>query len=358
MLPEKEDFSIFSFEKANWNEIGLYIVQNLFLPYCFSNVDVVVDLWYGWLLKILEKHIPKKTKHRMILPPWVSNETSNAIKRRYTMRKWMIKKPSPNNYLQLATLESRVSELLKEDQKEFEQLVFENGTFSQIQKYFKSIQKSSQLPSEMYLNDQIAVTDKKARPFNEFFQSVFTNSDYQRTSDNSKPSKVDKPHFTREEVQTTLENLCIEKAKGPDGLGNLPLKSLTKYLAPSLTLVFNIIGNKHVYPSLWKLSILIPIFKDGYKQDISNYRLIALLDCLSKVLETLIFEKLYVAIGLNICKEQHGFTKCKSTMTQMILYLSEIFVHFESPTLTALYLDFEKAFNKVSHEKLIKKIAK
>ena len=88
-LPEKEDFSIFSFEKANWNEIRLNIVQNPFLPYCFSNVDVVVDLLYDWLHEILEKHIPKKTKHQMSLPPWVSNETSNAIKRRNTMRKWM-----------------------------------------------------------------------------------------------------------------------------------------------------------------------------------------------------------------------------------------------------------------------------
>ena len=170
------------------------------------------------------------------------------------MRKWMNKKLFPNNNLKLATLESRVSELLNEDQKEFEHLVFENGTFSQIQKYFKSIQKSSQLPSKMYLNDQIAVTDnKKAQLLNEFFQSVFTNSDYQRTSDNSKPSKVDKLHFTREEVQTTLENLCIGKAKSPDGLGNLPLKSLAKYLAPSLTLVFNIIGNKHVYSFLMEI---------------------------------------------------------------------------------------------------------
>ena len=48
-LPEKEDFSVFLFEKANWNEIRLYIVQNPFLPYCFINVDVVVDLWYDWL---------------------------------------------------------------------------------------------------------------------------------------------------------------------------------------------------------------------------------------------------------------------------------------------------------------------
>ena len=77
------------------------------------------------------------------------------------MRKWMNEKPSTNNYLKLATLESRVSELLNEDPKEFEHLVFENGTFSHIQKYFKSIQKSSQLASEMHLNDQIAVTDKK-----------------------------------------------------------------------------------------------------------------------------------------------------------------------------------------------------
>ena len=43
-------------------------------------------------------------------------------------------------------------------------------------------------------------------------------------------------------------------------------------------------------------------------------------------------------------------------MTQLILYLSEIFEHFESPTLTALYFDFEKAFDKDSHEKLIEKL--
>ena len=39
-------------------------------------------------------------------------------------------------------------------------------------------------------------------------------------------------------------------------------------------------------------------------------------------------------------------------MTQMILYLSERFDHFRISTLTALYLDFEKAFDKGSHEKL------
>ena len=126
----------------------------------------------------------------------------------------------------------------------------------------------------MYLNDQIAVTDKeKAQLFNEFFQSVFTNSDYYRTSDNSKPSKVDKLHFTREEVQTTLENLGIGKAKGPDGLGNLLLKSLAKYLAPSLTLVFNIIGNKHVYPSLWKLSIDLSIDHRERRRQTRHFKL-------------------------------------------------------------------------------------
>ena len=36
--------------------------------------------------------------------------------------------------------------------------------------------------------------------------------------------------------------------------------------------------------------------------------------------------------------------------------LFEVFDHFESPTLTALYLDFEKAFDKVSHEKLIERL--
>ena len=128
--------------------------------------------------------------------------------------------------------------------------------------------------------------------------------------------KNDKMHFTQTEVETALENLPHGKAKGPDGLGNLLLKCTARFLSVSLKLVFltqsqTSIG---VQPS-GKTSNITPHYKDVDKQCISNYCLVSLLACVSKVLESLIFDKLYSAVGSVIRPEQHGFTKQKSTVT-------------------------------------------
>ena len=54
------------------------------------------------------------------------------------------------------------------------------------------------------------------------------------------------------------------------------------------------------------------------------------LACVSKVLESLIFDKLYSAVVSVIRPEQQGFTKQKSTGTQMILYLNTLFDNLDA----------------------------
>ena len=64
---------------------------------------------------------------------------------------------------------------LNNDQRACEKLVFKNGRFCEIQRFFKSIQLSTQPLSEMYLEGEKAITDlQNAERFNKFFQSVFT----------------------------------------------------------------------------------------------------------------------------------------------------------------------------------------
>ena len=84
----------------------------------------------------------------------------------------------------------------------------------------------------------------------------------------------------------------------------------------------------------------------------------SLLSCTSKFLETLIFGKLYDLIKDIIGPEQYGFRKNRSSITQIIVYMSEIFDHLLSTTLATMYQDFEKAFDKVSHGKLLEKLTK
>ena len=88
--------------------------------------------------------------------------------------------------------------------------VFKNGRFCEIQKYFKSIRKSTQLPSEMYLEGEKAITDvQKAELFNKFLQSVFTQERHQKRLDPYAVLKIDKLDFTQTEVETALKNLPL-----------------------------------------------------------------------------------------------------------------------------------------------------
>ena len=70
----------FVFHKADWNAIDKSILDKQFVPYCYSNVDELVKLWYKWLCKSIEENVPRVTSHRKNIPPWVSSSTAHQKK--------------------------------------------------------------------------------------------------------------------------------------------------------------------------------------------------------------------------------------------------------------------------------------
>ena len=120
-----------------------------------------------------------------------------------------------------------------------------------------------------------------------------------------------------------------------------------------LHLLFNLNANKAKFPTKWKISEIAPIFKDGDKQDVSNYRPISLL-------EKLLFAKLAPIVYPTSTSDQHGCRPKRSTITNLIEYLQEIFSCLVLPNcnyLNTFYLDFQKSFDKVSHGILMEKFS-
>ena len=113
------------------------------------------------------------------------------------------------------------------------------------------------------------------------------------------------------------------------------------------------------FPSTWKLSEIFPIFKEGDKQLVSNYPPISLLTVISKVLEKLIFDKMISSVKFRISNSQHGFRQKRSTVTNLIEYIYEVYTYYdniETIYLACLYLDFQKTFDKVNQAIIIEKI--
>ena len=109
----------------------------------------------------------------------------------------------------------------------------------------------------------------------------------------------------------------------------------------------------------WKEALVAPIFKKGHKHQAANYRPVSLTSITCKLLEHIIhssimkhFEKQKI---LN--DNQHGFRKKRSCETQLLSTIQEIASSTaKGKQVDVILLNFEKAFDKVAHSRLLYKL--
>ena len=110
-----------------------------------------------------------------------------------------------------------------------------------------------------------------------------------------------------------------------DGILSLLLfKQCLKHYIKPLTYLINSSFESGTFPEELKLAKVIPIFKSGDKQDISNYRPISILSFFSKVFAKTMYNHLISFIDANkiLYKYQFGFRKSHS-MNHAIISLVE-----------------------------------
>ncbi|KAF2349643.1 Reverse transcriptase domain, partial [Trinorchestia longiramus] len=158
--------------------------------------------------------------------------------------------------------------------------------------------------------------------------------------------------FTVEEVEEELSIFNPYKSTGPDGLGPRILKETAEVISEPLTNIFNRSLETGMVPDDWKHANVTLIFKKGNKQIPNNYRPISLTSVISKTIERLF--KVRITKHLNdqnlINDTQHGFREKCSYLTNLLDFFGEVNRIYDSTKAVDLvYLDFQKAFDKVPH---------
>ena len=161
------------------------------------------------------------------------------------------------------------------------------------------------------------------------------------------------------EILIIISNLANKHSSGWDGISNCLLKELGQVLCKPLSVLFNRSIALGIFPSIFKDADVIPLYKSGCTAYPSNYRLISLLLTMSKILEKIIYKRVYTFLDMTgqLYQSQYSFrTKhsCKHAVQEL---LGNVLKASENKELTtAIFLDLSRAFDSLEHHVLLKKI--
>ena len=247
-------------------------------------------------------------------------------------------------------------------------------TWAMINDTLHKKKNCNDFPTEFRINNE-SITDpiQISNHFNNYFANVGLNlasnmnvhHNIQNFTDYlNKPSNID---FTFEptsenDIYNIINNLKNKNSTGKDEISNKLLKSIKHIISKPLSVIINQSLVTGIFPNALKISKVIPLYKKGDKQYLSNYRPISLLPTISKVFERVLYTQIYDHFNINslLCEEQYGFRSKHSTELATIKLVDKIIKDMDDikniKTPVAVFLDLSKAFDTLDFDILLYKL--
>ena len=124
--------------------------------------------------------------------------------------------------------------------------------------------------------------------------------------------------------------------------------------------LFNLSFLTGVFPSVLKTAKVVPVFKKDSKLGYSKYRPISLLSNIEKILEKLMYKRLYTFLNKNniIYNLQFGFRQQYSTSHALINITEIIRKALDDGNIgCGVFVDLQKAFDTADHQILLAKLS-
>ncbi|CAG4975200.1 unnamed protein product [Colias eurytheme] len=363
------DALIHSLKAIDWNE-----------TLSSSNVDEASSYFYEILSKNIEKHSVKMKVSRRCtnIKPWITPGLIRCIKHRDKLHKEA--KAFPYDQIRqhiykryrnfcnkiLRNVKIQYNSTLIDQNKSNTKMLWQtiknisypsNHTNSSIELLHTNNDINSSLNNcnKYFTSVGKTLSDKILTKLN-ISQGALINS---YKTDNTASQSFFLSPTDETEVRKFINSINNDSSPGIDNLTVRTIKAILPEIIKPVTHIYNLSLETGVFPNCWKTAVVIPIYKSGIKNQPENYRPIALLNILGKVLEKIVNYRLtsYLDKYQLISDNQFGFRKNKSTEHAISLLTNLISSHIENKECCiAVFLDLAKAFDTISLGLLAKKL--
>ena len=164
------------------------------------------------------------------------------------------------------------------------------------------------------------------------------------------------PEVSCKFVTQTIMSMDKTKSPGKDGIRVQDLQNIVTEISPVITKLINLTIRTGKIPDTMKVSIIRPIYKSGDHCLYNNYRAVAILPSIEKIMEeyTAFCLVKYLEKNKILTDMQFGFRKKMST-TMLLQQFSDWVnekLNFNNHVV-ALFIDFSKAFDTLRFDKLM-----
>ena len=342
----------------------------------------LIDKYDGLLNAIIPMKTSKFDKYKHNYNPWITKGIRLSIKHRDKLHSKIKKCKSDKQRKKLETKydEYRIflHKVIKSAKRQYDKERFEKckNDSKSIWMNINSIlgKSNNKKDSTPKINDENGVTLSNlsdiSNAFNKYYVNVGpelakkidqTEQSYQTYLGNTITYKSFYLFPTNsEEVTNIIKLLKPKTSSGHDNISPKILKKLHQGLVLPCVHIINLSLSTGIVPDAMKLAKVVPIFKkSGSDAIMKNYRPVSLLPVLSKILERIVYNRLfnYLMKHKIISAAQYGFQPNRGT-EHAILELQDRVINImnNKECCVGVFMDLSKAFDTLDHKILLNKL--
>ena len=275
-----------------------------------------------------------KLKPKRIFSPWITNGIAKSSRQKQKLYDKFLKNRTRENEIRYKTYKNLFESIKTKSKKMYysnKLLKYKDDarkTWSIMKDIIgKAKISKSFLPPKIRINNtEIFEKEKIANEFNQYFTNVGPDlakhiptssthfEDFIKKTDSLLPVKA----ISMNEFKEACYSLKTNKSPGHDDICFNVIKQCFGELNGPLKLLFDLSLSSGIFPDNLKIAKITPIFKSGDTEYLGNYRPISVLPCFSKILERIMYNRVYNFLKRKIFYMKNNLDFKKATLLNML----------------------------------------